>query len=502
MKSISFFGDEHATGVGGRSETSALLLHPEYARLFQALEKGAVPFCLMRPPANLDSPQDDLDLLVSPDHRSASLRIFKSLGYEVIRSGRSNPGKLVVVRWDGTHAFYLDVHYAVVIQGFEYLDANRVLADSVRCRGAPYAADPDMALILLLHDVIGKRRVQPKYHAVLMSLWPTVPGSIALADASGRGLQGMLPESSADLERLFEDAAAEDLAARARRAMHWRPRTLANRLRIWLRSRVSRPGSGIVVALLGPDGSGKSSTVACLKDLIEQELRWPASVVYMGPWGHDFFDLTSSLRFPPPDSWRETLARRSDRLAAGARRPAVGEALMLEFRRRILGLGETDLARRAVVRDMAPSWMAFGWLRGHVRYWMSLAMLTLELSRRYWLVWRLSRRGRVVICDRYVYDLMTGEMHAINRRYEWARALICRVFPRPDVSVLLWNTADELHARKQQLSREHLKAFLDFYGTLAERFGFERVRTDVIPSDVARRIVDLTFVRAVEGLRS
>lgn len=501
MKWKSLAAADSASAGGDGTETVDRPLYPEYERVFRALENNRIPCCLIRPATGLGEPHGDLDLLVSPDHQDASLLALGALGYELIRTGRSNPGKLVVVRWDGSRAFYLDVHYSVVIQGFEYLDARRVLADSVRCLGVPVAADADLALILLLHDVIGKRRVQPKYQAILRSLWRTVPGSTAMADAHGRGLLRILPETSVELERFFDDRTAEDLAARLRRAMRRHPQTFANRLRIALGSRLPGRRSGIVVALLGPDGSGKSSAVASLRDLMERDLRWPVSVVYMGPWGHDRFDLTSRLRYRPPDSWQDVVARRRDRLKEGERRPAFGEALRLELRRRFSLAGEADLARRMVVRNTAPSWMVFGWMRGHVRYWLFLAMLTLEFSRRHLQVWRLKRRGRVVICDRYIYDLMTGDMHAINPRYRWARALICRLFPRPDFSILLWNDVEELHARKQQLSRAQLKSFLDFYSALAARYGFERVRTEVLPMDVARRIVDLIFARAVDRLR-
>lgn len=236
--------------------------------------------------------------------------------------------------------------------------------------------------------------------------------------------------------------------------------------------------------------------MAELAQLVQRELRWPVESIYMGPWGHDVFRLTSRLRFKPPDTWRTLVAERETLLARGERPPSLGEAMTLEVRRRLSGNsnGET---RRTVVRATAWPWLCFRWARGHLRYWAFLWVLLIELWRRYATVYVNTRHGRCVICDRYVYDLLTGEMHSLNSRYQAARALVCRLVPKPDATILLWNDAETLLQRKQQLSKERLEAFLSFYDHQSRIFGFTRVRTDVPADEVARRIISACFEQIV-----
>jgi thymidylate kinase len=476
---------------------TAARLHSEYARVFDALDEEGILYCMLRPFIGLEELSGDLDLLISPDQRIAAERLLQALGFEILRTGRFIPGKVGLVRWSGSAAVMLDLHYAVVVRGLEYLDARRVIAAASRRYGVPVASDADLALILLVHDVVGKRRLQHKYGQILLSLWPLVPSSAAFDDAREHGYADLLPKSIQDVTAVMESTIGQQLGDELQSRLL---RIRANRRRhrrLALLRRLPTRGSGISIALYGPDGSGKSSTIEHLRYIFANQLNWRVSTVYMGPWGHDVLAVTSRFRSAPPPSLRDLLTRRRGVLSGGARRPRLTETLRLEMARRSGSLSDQGEERRRLVRETALPWIAFRWIRGHLHYLCFMAVLALELRVRYRRVRRLVRHGHVVLCDRYAHDLLTGEMHNINRRYSWVRRIVCALVPLADINVLLWNDPDVLLSRKKQLSPARLRAFLDFYENLAGRYGFERVLTDDPPIVVARRIVGIIFSRAV-----
>lgn len=437
-------------------------VHPEYARLFEVLATAGVPFCLVRPASGLPDIEKDLDLLVDPGRRTAALDALREAGYLVLRTEFLNPRKIVLVKWTGERVVCLDLHLALVNRGLEYLDARGALARRVEENGIAQLGPADMAAVLFFHDLLGKHHLQEKHRADLSRRLPALAGSDTERDLERRGLAKLLPRDESALASLYDDPVAADaLAGRAERTLLRNPRLRLRRVAMRLKRLFRRPARGMSVCFLGPDGSGKSTTMKEFARLVDTELRWPVSTHYMGPWGHyhlpRFMDVMAR---PVPLTMRQLKER------AGAVR--------------------------------AP----FMWVRAHVAYWIGLGALGVELWFRYLKLWRAKRRGRLVICDRYVYDFLSGTMHGIEPRYRWARSVLCALYPRPDRIYLLHADPEVLVARKQDLDLAGMKAMQALYAELARRFGMTVVSTESAPPPaVAKGILDRDFALLVEKRR-
>ena len=158
---------------------------------------------------------------------------------------------------------------------------------------------------------------------------------------------------------------------------------------------------GPSVALLGADGSGKSSVARELLGV----LPCPGQRVYMG----------SDNYLLPVTRW---LARRR-REPKRTRKP---------------------------VRRSRPK---------RAKETLSLLLHYVEMLSRY-LVRGLPamKRGRVVVFDRYVYDMLLDER---MERHPLMRKMITEVFPRPTLTVLLDAPAEVLRMRKSDHPLERLK---------------------------------------------
>ena len=198
------------------------------------------------------------------------------------------------------------------------------------------------------------------------------------------------------------------------------------------------------VALIGADGAGKTTVARRL----EERLPFPATYLYMG----DNPDSVSH-QLPVTRALWSLRRRRGKEPAAGPPSPdshpqqKTGRHMRLQRR-------TVDTAR--LVLALAEEWY------------------------RQIVVWRLLRRGRVVIFDRhffadyYAHHVM-GDGRRLSQRIHGI--VLDRLYPKPDLTVLLDAPAEVLHRRKAE-------------GTLDALERRRREYLDLVPRDDHFALVD------------
>ncbi len=134
------------------------------------------------------------------------------------------------------------------------------------------------------------------------------------------------------------------------------------------------------------------------------------------------------------------------------------------------------------------------WVRAAYRWVMALELL-LFYSRQVTVPLLL---GKVVICDRYIYDHMADWVDRLGnaRAYDSLPARLLRlVVPRPDEAFLLDVPAEIVLARRQDeklpQSIENRIAALRY---LSERYGLRRLDASRPPDQVAQQLIDSVLV--------
>ena len=252
--------------------------HPTLESLFRALDDEGVVWSLLRGEADLALPEGDVDLLVALEHVPRLRRIAVGLGFAPVPA------------WGyGSHAFFVSYDAAadlwlkldVVTElafGSDYALATGAEAGCLERRqrvdGLPVLSDDDAFWTLLLHRLLDKGDVGSRDAARLPALAErartdgmlarTVDSLCPPGWSAGRIVAAASKSEWASLAALGPELAAS--WRQARRA-DVRRRTLANRSRRWsgklLRWRRRR---GLRVALLAPDGAGKSTLTSGVQD--------------------------------------------------------------------------------------------------------------------------------------------------------------------------------------------------------------------------------------------
>lgn len=349
----------------------------------------------------------EIDLLVERRDWKRFRQTACSLGFRVQRPRVVRPLKRMLVRYADGRLVKLDVHLALVNRGLVTMDSKWALARRERRGGLWRLAPEDEAAHLVCHAILDSGRVAPKYAERLERLIDAHGDDKRIAAGlRSFGADRLWFEVVSDFERYRDDAAAcESLRQRSIRRIAWRrPGNLWRRLRREVDRRLARLRGrrGVVVAVLGPDGVGKSTLLRSLSGRLT-EMRYMTDVVYMGPWGQSILPVSA--------------------------------------------------ARRVIGRPGEPS-RKLGWFPAASLRWVAyLAVLAAEFAARWLFRARPARRrADIVLCDRYLYDVLVGYKNRVSPRGEWMRTVLCRVYPRPHATVLLCAPAEAVAERKDQLS--------------------------------------------------
>jgi thymidylate kinase len=299
---------------------------------------------------------------------------------------------------------------------------------------------------LLLHAGLNKRALKPKYLARIAAIERDDPGAIERTAGSqlGPGLARRLASVRTERDLLALRADLERAIDRRHRGNAWRRpsfeiRSTARQVGMRVRPR------GLFVSFVGPDGSGKSSTVELLAEFLDaQPDVLPVRRVYLGS----------------------------------------GDPLLptRKLTRRLHGVQESAGAARQV-RDVAPRR-----LRGALH-------VTADEIVRYWFQVRprLAPHG-LVLADRYAYDLFRVNNPMVRKG--WFRRLATLMIPAPDLTFFLEGDPAAVAARKKELTVEETIRQQHAYRELASFVPNFRSLDLSVRDDAALRRVGVEILEA------
>jgi len=420
-----------------------------FSELLDNLTARQIAYVLLRDKP--DAPGlHDLDLLIDETKTPEFLAICRRHGFRLIRNGRLNPGKLLFLKWQSKNPLLLDVHQKMVVRGVEYLDAKRILARRQAENDYFFPGREDHFLTLLFHNILGKGEIQAKHRAALAALLQAPLDEAYLAQHTAPyGLQKVVSTVRQQFETLqHKKPAVQNLQRMSyRRIYRKQPINFFRRLLVQIKARTQKwfgAPRGVLVVLLGPDGCGKSTLLRTLREKL-RAASLPADTVYLGPWGQSVLPLQKIL-----SRLHITPYRAEDKAFYS---------------------GKTK------TREIP---QGLNLWRQNFKAWLYYFAVAMELWFRYdKIVLPKLRQGKVVLADRYMYDLLVG-YKSRSMDYHWGiRRWLCRHYPRPHLTLLLDAAPEVIHQRKPQLSFAQLTEVRQAYANFRQEYDLKILDTSV-----------------------
>ena len=129
-----------------------------------------------------------------------------------------------------------------------------------------------------------------------------------------------------------------------------------------------------------------------------------------------------------------------------------------------------------------------GWI------WLNFSLLEYLVQ----VTWTLrSRRGRVLVCDRYIYDMIADVAISLGRSGAEVLELVChpfiRLFPKPDEVFFLDVPPAVAYARKNDpnvMGEQYLVDRAEIYSLLSDGLGFARIDGTKSVEEIADTILN------------
>jgi thymidylate kinase len=395
--------------LNGREAPPAKLL-PLLAMVFEELDRSRISYCVLRGHEELHNGviDGDVDLLVAAEQHDQLRRTLGQLGFVGLSRWGQAPHHFFIGYDDASDRWLkLDVMtelaYGRPVPALRTDLAAHCLAKRVR-RGSLFTLAPgDELVTLMLHCVLDKRAFEAKYQQRLAELARQIDDDRAMTELIGRcfpagsawpQIKDLIARGEWRILLGLRPVVTAHLTRRDPAGTRWRD-TIVPLLRFLDRRTRSIRTPGLMIALLAPDGAGKTTLARALGEAFYLPTRY----IYMGT-----NTQSGSVTLP------------TTRLLA-----------------KLKG-------------KQPPLMRALGALNNLV-----------EQGVRYRVGAYHRRRGRLVVFDRYsagslIAVQQDGALHKRLRR--WALRQLC---PPPDMIVYLDAPADTLYQRKQEHSPEQLE---------------------------------------------
>jgi thymidylate kinase len=323
----------------------------------------------------------------------------------------------------------IDLLYGFVWRGAVVVDASEMLLNSTTYNGFRVPILPMDGFLLWIKPLMTGGFIKEKYRGGILKAIASHPQAFQalLVSKFGNSLTGkiwpLLKAGRLEETVVFQETLCQIAWTTAFKSQP--VKTIKATTEHFLREihRRSKRQKGTMLAVVGPDGVGKSTFI----ELFEKGL----SRIFIKD-----NDAILVAHFRP------NLLPNIKKLLSGKKYDPSTEEFTNPHRAKQAGVASSFIR------------LTYYWLDYVFGYWLGIR--------------RKCIRGNVVIFDRYFYDFIVDPRRSRIRLPVWIRKVFLALTPQPDLVFFLDCDAEIVYSRKQELSHEEIERQLDAYHNLAK----------------------------------
>jgi len=427
-------------GLGENVPGDRLPIAPFIRLLVSRMDAAGILWAVLRNAEGLpDFTRYDVDLLLSPDALAPVVQLVRDCarktGWHLAGTIRKRHYTcLMLMRGSVASGFFflpLDLFTGLEYRGLRYLDTETVLNSRIRTPAGVWTVSLEMdAAITLLKELFPHGTLKENSRAGVQAYATAHPEAFqrSLATAVGPEMAAQLVEAVRRGNWSLSASEVRRLHRAARRRTPGWGRAYAHAL--WAAmSHLFRPSLGIVVCLAGADGSGKTTLA---QGLAEQLFKRPFKAVR---YSHGHIGVLPRFR---------------DIRAFFRGSPSVSES------------PEAGRPLKGMMKPI-PAWKSI-LLATYYALDLNLARFRLRRWRGQW---------SLILMDRSFYDYFIQLGH---RNCPWGYLrFLSALIPKPDLLLCLTGNANQIHARKPELTVEEIEREQILLQKMTEQFSFARL---------------------------
>lgn len=437
----------------------------EFIALIENLGKHKIKYALLRIDNIELLIENELDILVWPAHINEFKAIMHKMNFVCWKS-RKFLKKEVYAHFDGNQLYLVDVHYAFIQNGIQYMDMDDIFErlNLINGKFAVLSLE-DQLLHYFYHSILGKRHVQSKHLDSINRLTKRNPDMDYLNNKIADPIIYSIFDSFIKTPESFNKKNEEVQRTAALIEKGLLARSYKNVVRVWYRKFILPKVDherGVHFTLMGVDGAGKSSLIDALKQKLDQTKGIKFKIVYMGPWGHSRSQIHKWLK-----GKQITLPKEVS--------------------------GNSVSSKEELLNKLRPSSIS-KMIKGTIKAMVYYGSVYVELWYRYFVEIRPSlNKGHIILSDRYIYDLRYIYKKRVVKNYKLLRSLVCQLFPSPDRIIFLHNDPDVIFKRKPQLKKTEIELFQNLYIKALHKYEPILLKTDRDPDTLSSEILKEIF---------
>ena len=423
-----------------------------FTRILRIFNKKNIKYSLLRINNDEIPPNEtELDLLIWPESYAQANKILQQNNF-VCWKDRKFLKKKVYARYAQGVLWLIDVHLAFVQDGIIYMDLQGVEQRlEIDRNGFKILAKEDQLLHYFFHSLLGKGHIQTKHFATIRKLASNGIDKNYLFGRIENDIIRKIFQRFINNPSYFGQINKQTLQAQKTVKERLLKQTFSNRIRFYYKKYLFKMvyrSRGVHFAIMGVDGAGKSSLIDALEHSLASIKGVKYNIVYMGPWGHS------------KSPWHKWVLKKQITLPKNIK-------------------GKKDLLQK---------------FKSHIKGTIYYLSVYFELWYRYLKFVRPGlKKGRIVLSDRYIYDLRYIYKKRVVLGFKLIRYFICRIFPKPDKIIFLYNDPEIIVKRKPQLRAEQIHEYQEYYFKTLDRYKPITIVTNNDAVTIAGHVLDEIF---------